>query len=178
MKKGSRRALVMLTATLALASTAAGAEPAAAAGRLEQARKIARDVEREYGLPVSAVTTTSGVASLELVDPVAQTTRHVPTGNGLHFTLCGSAQRRCRLPAYDARAQALALARRTLLETTASLVVVALPQAPTHHLQLVFERDVLYAIRQSAARATRVRLYAMAGLTAAGGKDSLLLVRI
>jgi hypothetical protein len=77
-----------------------------------------------------------------------------------------------------ARSQALALARRTLRETSVSVVVVALPQTATRHLQLVFERDLLQTTETSAERLTRARLYAMAGLVNAGAEDSLVLIRI
>ncbi len=165
----------MVLVLLVLAT--AGVASAAPSTTLDKARVIAREVERGHGLPVSAVSTTASVATLELFDPVSRTTRSVPAANGIHFTLCARALRRCALPAFAARAQALELARRTLLETRADLIVVALPQTPTRHLQLVFERDVLVQPRGTAASLTRKRLYSMAGLLPAGDKDSLLLVR-
>ena len=167
-----RAAALVAVITLALAGTAA-ASPAG----LDHARQIAREVQRGHGLPVSGVTTTSGVATLELFDPGTGTVRTVPATNGIHYTLCAKVLRRCAFPARAGRAQALELARRTLLETTADLVVVALPQTPTHHLQLVFERDVLDAPEQGAEEATRHRLYLMAGVVTFGAEDSLLLVR-
>ena len=167
-----RAAALVAVIALALAGTAA-ASPAG----LEQARQIAREVERGHELPVSGVTTTSGVATLELFDPGTRTIRSVTTANGIHYTLCARVLRRCALPAHAARAEALELARRTFFETTADLVVVALPQTPTHHLQLVFERDVLDAPEQGAEEATRHRLYLMAGVVTIGAEDSLLLVR-
>jgi len=170
-------ALAVLVLIVVPTGTAIGAEPSPRPA-LEQAWKIAREVERQRGLPVSGVTTTSGVATLELFDPVAGTGRTVPTGNGIHFTLCGNALRRCRLPAGAARTQALALARRTLRETSISLVVVALPQSATRHLQLVFERDVLESRAQTTDRLTQDRLYAMAGLITIGIEDSLVLMKL
>ena len=167
--------------TLALLLVLATAGVAAAADSpttLDRARVIAREVERGHGLPVSGVTTTAGIATLELFDPATGRARSVPTADGIHFTLCLKAPRRCALPARKARAQALELARRTLLDTGVSLVVVALPQTATHHLQLVFERDLLEQPGSTAEQATRERLYLMAGLHTVGAWDSLLLVRL
>lgn len=169
------RVLVLVVALAALTLT--GAAAAASPTALDQARQIAREIERGQGLPVSGVTTTAGVATLELFDPGPRTVRSVAAANGVHYTLCTTVLRRCALPARAARAQALELARRTLLETTADLVVVALPQTPTHHVQLVFERDVLEAPEQTAEQATRGRLYLMAGVLTVGAEDRLLLVR-
>jgi hypothetical protein len=168
-----RALLVVAVIVLALAGTA-GASPSS----LDQARRIAREVERGHGLPVSGVTTTSGVATLELFDPGTRTLRSVSTANGVHYTLCAKVLRRCVLPARVARAEALELARRTLLETDADLVVVGLPQTPTRHVQLVFERDVLDSPEQGAEEATRRRLYVMALVVTIGAEDSLLLVRL
>ena len=177
MKGKALTALGVLVLTVVPAGTATGAGPSPRPA-VEQARKIAREVERQRGLPVSAVTTTSGVATLELFDPVAGTGRSVLTGNGIHFTLCGDALGRCRLPASAARTQALALARRTLREISISLVIVALPQSPTRHLQLVFEPDILESHGQTTERLTQERLYAMAGLITTGVEDSLVLVKL
>jgi len=152
--------------TLALLLVLATAGVAAAADSpttLDRARVIAREVERGHGLPVSGVTTTAGIATLELFDPATGRARSVPTADGIHFTLC---------------LKALELARRTLLDTGVSLVVVALPQTATHHLQLVFERDLLEQPGSTAEQATRERLYLMAGIHTVGAWDSLLLVRL
>ena len=167
-------------ATLVLASVFAGSATAESpvTGAIDEARRIARDAQREHGPVVSAVTTTSAVAALELFNPATGWSRSVPAGNGIHFTLCGRIYRSCGLPALAARSQALALARRTLRETSVSVVVVALPQTATRHLQLVFERDLLHTTETSAERITRARLYAMAGLVNAGAEDSLVLVRV
>ena len=168
-----RASAIVAVIVLALAGTAA----ASPSTTLDQAQQIAHEIQRGHGLPVSGVTTTSGVATLELFDPGTRTVRSVPAANGIHYTLCAKVLRRCAFPARAARAQALELARRTLLETTADLVVVALPQTPTHHLQLVFERDLLDSPEQAAEEATRLRLYLMAGVVTIGAEDSLLLVR-
>ena len=154
--------LAMLALAAAFAGSATAASPVT--GALDEARRIARAAQNEHGPAISAVTTTSGVAALELFNPATGWSHSVPAGNGIHFTLCGRVLRRCALPALAARRQALALARRTLRETSVTLVVVALPQTATRHLQLVFERDLLDTTETSAERLTRARLYAMAGL--------------
>jgi hypothetical protein len=169
-----RCAALVTAAVFALCGSAAAAAPTA----VDRAEQIAREVERGHGLPVRGVTTMSGVATLELFDPETYTVRSVSTANGVHYTLCAGALRRCALPARAARLAAYELARRTLLETTADLVVVALPQTPTQHLQLVFERDLLQAPEVGADQATRDRLYLMAWLATFGAEDRLLLVRI
>jgi hypothetical protein len=115
------------------------------------------------------VTTTAGVGALQLVDPRASTMRTVATADGVHVTLCHGSLRPCRLPARRARAQARELARRAFAETQAELVVVALPQSSTRHLQLVFERS---------QTDERDPLYAMAGLVTPGDEDILVLVRL
>jgi hypothetical protein len=158
-----RRTLHLLAAALTLA--AAGS--ALAAG--------------QQAIPVSPASTTAGVATLELIDPVVWTGRSVPTRNGVHFTLCSRGSLRpCALGrgAVAARRQAFELALATLRETAADLVVVALPQSATRHAQLVFERDVLEA-ELDALAATAERIYAMGGLVPYSyTEDSLVLVRL
>lgn len=133
-------------------------------------------------LPVSAGSTTAGVATLELLDPVAWSGRSVPSGNGVSFTLCDRGSRRpCSVGrgAVAARRQAFELALATLRTTEADLVVVALPQSPTRHALLVFERDVLEAPDLDPLVATAERLYAMGALVRySDEEDSLLLVRL
>jgi hypothetical protein len=132
-------------------------------------------------VPVSPASTTAGVATLELFDLVEWSGRSVPTGNGVHFTLCSRGSLRpCALGrgAVAARRQAFALAVATLRATTADLVVVALPQSPTLHAQLIFERDVLEA-KLDPLTATAERIYAMGGLIPYSySEDSLVLVRL
>jgi len=158
-----RRTLHLLAAALTLA--AAGS--ALAAG--------------PQAIPVSPASTTAGVATLELIDPVAWTGRSVPTGNGVHFTLCDRGSLRpCALGrgAVAARRQAYELALATLRETTADVVVVALPQSPRRHALLVFERDVLDA-GLDPLDATAERVYAMGALVRySDADDSLVLVRL
>jgi hypothetical protein len=131
--------------------------------------------------PVSAGSATTGVATLELVDPVTWTGRSIPTGDGVYFRLCDRGSfRPCALGggATAARRQAFELARSTLRATDTSLVVVALPQPDTHPALLVFERDVLDG-ELDPLRATADRLYLMGGLVAhSETEDSLVLVRL
>jgi hypothetical protein len=163
---------IAITALLAVAlaaapATAAEAQPAAP-DTIGQVRLLARATE-PHGVPIAAVTSLAGVGALQLVDPDASTARTVSTNGGVHVTLCRGSLRPCRLPARSARAQARAIARRAFAETQAALVVVALPQSPTRHLQLVFERARLDE---------RDPLYAMAGLVTPEDEDILVLVRL
>ncbi len=132
--------------------------------------------------PVSAGSTTAGVATLELIDPVARSGRSVPTENGIYFRICDRGPiRPCAIPggAVRARRQAFQLALSTLRTTNADLVVVALPQTATRSALLVFERDLLDSPGLDPLRATNDRLYLMGGLVAySGNEDSLILVRL
>jgi hypothetical protein len=159
-----RRTLHLIAAALA---AAAAASTALAAG--------------QQAIPVSPASTTPGVATLELLDPAAWTGRSAPSENGVHFTLCNrAALRPCSLGrgAVAARRQAFELALGTLRERAADLVVVALPQSPTRHAQLVFERDILDTPLDPLA-ATAERIYALSGLIRFSDEDdSLVLVRL
>lgn len=133
-------------------------------------------------IPVSPAATTAGVATLELVDPVTLSGRSVPSGNGVHFTLCNRGSRRqCSIarPAAVARRQAYELALATLRSSAADVVVVGLPQSPTRHALLVFERDILAAPALDPLVATADRLYAMGSLVRySDAEDSLVLFRL
>jgi hypothetical protein len=159
-----RTLLHLLAATVALA-TAAGAS----AGTDAQT-------------PVSASSTTAGVATLELIDPVTWSGRSVPAGNGTYFRLCDRGSLRpCAIGAgaEHARRQALELARLTLRTTSTDLVVVGLPQSATRSVLLVFERDVLGEAELDPLRATETRLYLMGGLVCLSEtEESLILVRL
>jgi hypothetical protein len=102
-------------------------------------------------LIVTEATSTGVVESLTLVDEPLEPWRIVPADNGIYFATC-SARARCPYPArgavwspvaYLPRRQALELALRTFMETSANLVVVALPTAKP--VWVVFERDDLLA---------------------------------
>jgi hypothetical protein len=126
--------------------------------------------------------TTAGVATLELVDPVAWSGRSVPARNGVYFGFCDRGPLRpCALGrgAFTVRRQAFKLALATLRDTNADVVVIGLPQSPTRYALLVFERDLLNALDLDPLRATSDRLYMMGGLVAySGTEDSLFLVRL
>lgn len=130
--------------------------------------------------PVSQ-STTAGVATLELVDPIDWSGRSIPTRNGIHYGLCDRGPLRpCNLGrgALAARRQAVELARAAFRDTGVDLVVVGLPQSPTRHVLLVFERDILTEALDPLA-ATAERLYAMCCLVPnSPSEDSLVLFRL
>ena len=125
--------------------------------------------------------TTAGVATLELVDPINWTGRSIPTRNGVHYGLCDRGPLRpCNLGrgALAARRQAVELALAAFRDTDVDLVVVGLPQSPTRHVLIVFERNLLTEALDPLA-ATAARLYAMGGLVPySPTEDSLVLVRL
>ena len=125
--------------------------------------------------------TTAGVATLELVDSIEWSGRSIPTRNGIHYGLCDRGPLRpCNLGrgAFAARRQAVELARAAFRDTDVDLVVVGLPQSPTRHAQLVFERDILTETLDPLA-ATAARLYTMCCLVPySPTEDSLVLVTL
>lgn len=146
----------------AVAVFPAGATPTAA--QLEQetllrARAIRVEVDAHYRfapgrkLAVTEAASTDVLDSFTLVSSHLALPRVVPAGNGIYFAIC-SARAHCPYPARSAawpvaaflpRRQALELAVRTFLETSAGLVVVALPTA--RPVMLVLERaDVMGAV--------------------------------
>jgi hypothetical protein len=133
-------------------------------------------------ISVSGGSTTAGVATLELIDPVLWSGRSVPARNGVYFRFCDRGPLRpCALGqgAITARRQAFELAIATLRETNADLVVVGLPQSPTRYALLVFERDLLDTPELDPLAVTADRVYAMGGLVPhSGTEDSLMLVRL
>ena len=158
------RALQILVAAAALAAsgTALGARPAT--------------------ISVSPASTTAGVATLELVDPLHWSGRSVPARSGIYFGFCDRGPLRpCALGrgAFAARRRAFELALATFRSTDAELVVVGLPQSRTRHALLVFERDLLTGAGRDPLDETAERLYAMGGLVAfSETEDSLVLVRL
>jgi hypothetical protein len=147
---GAPAAVTAHSSATAASATAAALEPKA----LTRARAIRAEVSARYRLlpgrklVVTEATTTGVVETLTLVtdwlDPHV-----VPADNGIYFAIC-SLRARCPYPrrsaawralAFLPRRQALELALRTLLETSVSLVVVALPTAEP--VWVVFERDDL-----------------------------------
>lgn len=154
--------LLSLAILLAIATAAALPEPAPATASSLQPQTLVRAgeiralVTTRYRLApgrklvVTEATSTAVVGSLTLVTESAEL-RVVPAENGIYFAIC-PARASCPYPARSAsrlpsaflpRRQALELAVRTFLETSASLVVVALPTAQP--VWVVFERDDLFA---------------------------------
>jgi hypothetical protein len=149
---GAAAAVTAHSSATAASATAAALEPKA----LIRARAIRAEVSARYRLlpgrklVVTEATTTGVVETLTLVtdwlDPHV-----VPADNGIYFAMC-SLRARCPYPrrsaawralAFLPRRQALELAFRTLLETSVSLVAVALPTAEP--VWVVFERADLLA---------------------------------
>lgn len=157
------RKLLLVLATLAAGAVAAvPAHSSATASALEpealtRARAIRAEVDARYRLlpgrtlAITEATSTGVVQSLTLVTDWLELPRVVPAENGIYFAIC-SARAKCPYPVRSAawhvaaflpRRQALELALRTFLETSVSLVVVALPTAKP--VWVVFERDDLLA---------------------------------
>jgi hypothetical protein len=155
--------LPLAMATMAAGAVAAFPAPASATTSalapeaLTSARAIRAEVNARYRLlprrklVVTEATSTGVVQSFTLVTDWLEPWRAVPADNGIYFAIC-SAGATCPYPARSAswlaaaylpRREALELALRTFLETSVSLVVVALPTA--WPVWLVFERDDLLA---------------------------------
>jgi hypothetical protein len=132
----------------ATAPATTGLQPEA----IEHAREIRADVNARYRmapgrkLAVTEASTTGVVDSLTLLTDPFDEPLVVPAENGVYFAIC-AVRGKCPYPARSAswpvtaflpRRQALELAVRTFVETSASLVVVALPTA--RPVWLVFER--------------------------------------
>jgi hypothetical protein len=153
----------LVLALVVLAAGAAATFPAhtpAAASAIEpetltRARVIRAEITARYRLvpgrklATTEATTTGIVETVSLVTDWLEPPRVVPADNGIYFAIC-SVGAICPYPARSAarraaaflpRRQALELALRTFLETSASLVVVALPTAEP--VWVVFERDDL-----------------------------------
>jgi hypothetical protein len=151
--------------------------PASSTETIAQARHIRADVNARLRsapgrkLVVTEATSTAVVRSLTLVEPGGL--RVVPADNGIYFATCSTGAR-CPYPrrsqswpatAFAPRRLALELALRTLLETSASLVIVLLPTVEP--VWVLFERDdVLRSLDASSVLARLVPL--------AGGGDAAL----
>jgi len=141
---------------LALAAMLAATSSAVAPETLTHARVIRAEVGAKYRLApgrklsVTEATSTAVVESITLITDWLEPPRVVPAANGIYFAIC-SARAKCPYPrrsaawrplAFRPRRLAVELALRTFLETSADLVVVALPTGQP--VWLVFERnDVL-----------------------------------
>jgi hypothetical protein len=161
-RKRARRLLLFLATLAAAAVAAVPAHSSATASALQpasltRARVIRAEVTARYRLvpgrklAVTEATSTGVVQTLTLVTDWLELPRVVPADNGIYFAIC-SAGAKCPYPAPSAawpavallpRRLALELALRTLLETSVSLVIVALPTAEP--AWVVFERDDLLA---------------------------------
>lgn len=161
-RKRSRRLALAMVALAAGAAATFPASTSATASAIEpealtRAGVIRAEVDARYRrvpgrkLAVTEATTTGVVQTLTLVTDWLELPRVVPANNGIYFAIC-SARAKCPYPARSAawpaaaflpRRQALELALRTFLETSVSLVVVALPTAVP--VWVVFERDDLLA---------------------------------
>ncbi len=161
-RKRVRKLPLVLAALAAGAVAAVPAHSSATASALQpealtHARVIRAEVNDRYRLvpgrklAVTEGTTTGVVQSLTLIADWLELPRVVPADNGIYFAIC-SARAKCPYPARSAawpavaflpRRQALELALRTFVETSVSLVVVALPTA--RPVWVVFERDDLLA---------------------------------
>jgi hypothetical protein len=131
-------AALVAPGAFAAAIDAAGAPTPAA---LAHARVIRAEVDARYAstpgrrLRITEASSTGVVASLTLVSDLLPEPRVVPAWNGVYFSICPT-RAFCPYPARSAavevaafrpRRMAVELALRTFAETTADLVVVALP---------------------------------------------------
>lgn len=151
---------VFVTANLASASVAA-ADPSPEA--LEQAARISVDTGLRYHdaadtgrtLWVGDPASMGIVETLTLVTSEWELLRVVPANNGIYYPLCNRRDLggTCGYPvtggawqlrAFRPRMMAFELAVRTFQETTADLVVVALPTATP--AWVIFERDDFYSL--------------------------------
>jgi hypothetical protein len=144
-------------AVLAVPAHSSTTASALAPEALTRARVIRAEINARYRLMpgrklvVTEATSTGVVQSFTLVTDWLEPPRIVPADNGIYFAIC-SARAKCPYPrrsaawpavAFLPRRQALELALRTFLETSVSLVSVALPTAKP--VWVVFERDDLLA---------------------------------
>jgi len=159
--------LVALAAVVGAAAALPGPAPATSSDvrpeTLAQAREIRAQVTARYRLAPGRKLSVTEATSMAVLDSLTLLTtanelRVVPTDDGIYFAIC-SARARCPYPARAAswpasaflpRRQALELAVRTFLETSATLVVVALPTAEP--VWLVFERNDLTGLAAPALR--------------------------
>jgi hypothetical protein len=167
-RRAARRQSLAGIVTLVLAASTVGgvgaipARPSPPAAPLEtealaRAQKIRAEVTAGYrhapgrNLAVTEATPTGIVESVTLITDWVESWRVVATNNGIYFAIC-DAGARCPYPVRSAawpaeastpRRMALELALRTFVETSANLVVVALPTV--RPVWIVFERDDLLA---------------------------------
>ena len=197
-------ALVVATAAVTAASAVAGSnslDPRA----LTQARKIKADITARYArgpkLTVTEASPTGVIESFLLLSADFLELRVVSADNGIHYAICPvratcpyPGPRAARPPsAFIPRRQALELALRTFLETSATVVSVSLPTP--EYVFFLLERDELRGVdmaalakalagnparspasllRRTVDEITRPRLFVPLGLEPTpGGRESL-----
>jgi hypothetical protein len=143
--------LVFVVTAVMAASAVAGSsslDPRA----LKQARTIKSDVSARYvrgpRLAVPEASSTDVVESYVVLTPDLLGIRVVPADNGIYYAIC-PVRSTCPYPArprpasaFAPRREALELAVRTFLETSATLVAVSLP-TPDYFVFFLVERDEL-----------------------------------
>jgi hypothetical protein len=156
--------ILVALATAALAVGAAAALPAPVSADLSppqpealaHAREIRAEVDARYRRPhgpklaVTEASTTGVIDSFTLFGNALEEPRVVPADNGIYYAICPVGAT-CPYPGRSARPataflprrEALELALRTFLETSATVVVVSLPT--TRFVLLILERDKLMA---------------------------------
>jgi hypothetical protein len=200
-------ALTMAAVALVTTATAVAASGSLDPLTLSQARRIKAEITARYvgpagpKLAVTEASPTNVVESFLLLTPDLLGLRVVSADNGIHYAIC-PVRATCPYPgpraarpanAFNPRREALELALRTFLETSASVVSVSLP-TPDYVFFLI-ERDELRGVDMaSLARAlssnpartpaaslrrivdeiTRPRLFVPLGLEPTpNGRDSL-----
>ena len=204
-----RAAVVMVATTLLVTGPLAGAADTTPRPVPARAERIRAEVEARYAVTpgrrprVTEASSTGVVASLTLLSDRLPEPRVVPAGNGVYFAIC-PARAACPYPAQNAaetiaafrpRRLALELALRTFAETTADLVVVALPTR--RPVLLVLERADATTVGRAEAAAlltgrpglqtpeltalvdasTSARLYVPAGLVSVSASEDTFLLR-
>lgn len=148
-------------AALGAAAALVAPAPAISSQPLEQealahARQIRAEVSARYRKPhgarlaVTEASTTDVIDSFTLFTSPLEEPRGVPAVNGIYYAIC-PVRATCPYPGRSARSaaafvprrEALELAVRTFLETSANLVVVSLPTR--RFVLLVLERDEVMA---------------------------------
>jgi hypothetical protein len=156
--------ILVALATAALAVGTAAALPAPVSADLSppqpealaHAREIRAEIDARYRRPhgprlaVTEASSTGVVDSFTLFGSPLEEPRVVPAENGIYYAICPVGAT-CPYPGRSARPataflprrEALELALRTFLETSATVVVVSLPT--TRFVLLILERDKLMA---------------------------------
>jgi hypothetical protein len=159
-----RSAVALAVAVTALMPAAAGADSNALDPQaLSQARKIKAEITARYvrgpKLAVTEASSTGVIDSYQVLTADLQGLRVVPADNGIYYAIC-PVRATCPYPspraarpatAFTPRRQALELALRTFLETSATVVAISLPTRD--YVFFLVERDELAAAVDMAALA-------------------------